>query len=304
MQFILPVESIIQNKGGVILYDVDSNKILKQYVHNKEWTRVGWRGGKLYKGYLIATDWNDLHYFNIEKWKYEKTFKKSTFNDLHYIEVHNDKLYVVNTGIDAIEIFNDPMNPKFEKIIFLFDQNPQIFKKRNIDLNVKYNTMMKVKPHSCHPNCISFDKKRILITCFGKNQKFNSGEVIELNSGKCLFKGRKFDCHDGIYYENDFYLTNTRHDTILVYKNLYNSKLPMNSPSKRIKIGAGKGWWRGMIIIDDIIYVFASDGYRKKRTTIRMAKINIKTGERNRVKLPVIDGIYWDTIYQPNLYKR
>lgn len=303
MQFILPVESIIQNKGGVILYDVGSNTILKQYVHDKQWTRVGWRGGKLHGDYLIATDWTDLHYFNVKKWQYEKTFKKNTFNDLHYVEVHDGKLYIVNTGLDAIEIFNNPMDPKFEKMIFLFDQNPDIFKKRELNLDLKYNEMMKVKPHSCHPNCIAFDKKRILVTCFGKSQRFNSGEVVELNSGKCLFRGRRFDCHDGIFHGNDFYLTHTRHDTILYYRDLYNTKLPMQ-PTKRIKIGAGKGWWRGMVIVDDVIYVFASDGYRKKKTTIRMATVNRKTGERSKVKLPVVDGIHWDTIYQPNLYKR
>ena len=303
MQFILPVESIIQNKGGVILYDVGSNTILKQYVHDKQWTRVGWRGGKLHGDYLIATDWTDLHYFNVKKWQYEKTFKKNTFNDLHYVEVHDGKLYIVNTGLDAIEIFNNPMDPKFEKMIFLFDQNPDIFKKRELNLDLKYNEMMKVKPHSCHPNCIAFDKKRILVTCFGKSQRFNSGEVVELNSGKCLFRGRRFDCHDGIFHGDDFYLTHTRHDTILYYRDLYNTKLPMQ-PTKRIKIGAGKGWWRGMVIVDDVIYVFASDGYRKKKTTIRMATVNRKTGERSKVKLPVVDGIHWDTIYQPNLYKR
>lgn len=300
MQFILPVESIIQNKGGVILYDVESNKILKQYVHDKKWTRVGWRGGKLHGDYLIATDWTDLHYFNVRKWKYEKTFTKTTFNDLHYVEVHNDKLYVVNTGLDAIEIFNDPMNPKFESIEFLFDKN-DIFQKRQLNLTSKYNERMKVKPHSCHPNCIAFDKKRILVTCFGKGQKINTGEVIELNSGKRLFKNKNFDCHDGIFHGRDYYLTHTRHDTILVYENLYGTKLPME-PTRKIKIGAGKGWWRGMVIVGDTIYVFASDGYRKKKTTIRMATVNLKTGERSKVKLPILRDVHWDTIYQPNFY--
>jgi len=301
LQFILPVESIIQNKGGVILYDPIANKILKQYVHDKKWTRVGWRGGKVYKKYLIATDWSDLHYFNIKSWKYEKTFKKSTFNDLHYVEVYNDKLYVVNTGLDAIEIFNTPLNPQFEKIEFLFEKRADIFKQRNFDLNKNYNELMKVKPHSCHPNCISFDKKRIFITCFGKNQKLNSGEVIELNNNKKLFNRRNYDCHDGIFYNNDYYLTHTRHDIILVYKDLYTSKIPME-PTKKIRIGGGKGWWRGMVIVDDVIYIFASDGYRNKKTTIRMATINLKTNKKTKIKLPVVDGIHWDTIYQPNFY--
>lgn len=300
MQLILPVESIVQNKGGVILYDPDSNKILKQYVHDKKWKRVGWRGGKVFNDYLIATDWSDLHYFNVKTWRYEKSFKKNTFNDLHYVEVHNDKLYIVNTGLDAIEIFKNPLDPEFEKMEFIFDKDPSIFQKRKLNLDMKYNEELKIKPHSCHPNCIAFDTKRIFVTCFEKKKKAGTGEVIELNSGKRLFESN-FDCHDGIFYKNDFYLTQTRYNRILVFKNLYNSKIPI-PVTKKIEIGAGKGWWRGMLIIDDIIYIFASDGYRRKRATIRMVTINKKTGKRTKVRLPSIDGVYWDTIYQPNLF--
>ena len=129
MQFILPVESIVQNKGGVVLYDPESNKIIKQYVHNKQQQgiRVGWRGGKLYDQYLIVTDFTDLHYFNVKKWKYEKSFKKDTFSNLHYIGIYDDRLYVVNTGLQAIEIFKNPLDPKFEKLISLVDLNSCIY---------------------------------------------------------------------------------------------------------------------------------------------------------------------------------
>lgn len=301
MKLILPVESIVQNLGGVVLYDVDSNKILKQYVHDKKWKRVGWRGGKVYGDYLIATDWSDLHYFNIREWKYEKTFKKNTFNDLHHIQIHNDKMYVVNTGLDAIEIFNNPMNPEFEKIEFVFKKNPKLFKDRAIVLNENYNTMLKVKPHSCHPNCIEFDKKRIFVTCFAKEQRINTGEIIELNSGKRVTR-KHYDCHDGMFYGDDFYTTRTRHATILIFKNLRNGAIPME-PVETIKIEAGKGWWRGMVIYNNMLYVFASDGYRKKKTTVRIAIVNLKTRKTSKFRLPSIDGVHWDTIYQPNLWE-
>lgn len=299
MKFIIPVESIFQNLGGVILYDPHENKILKQYVHNKKWTRVGWRGGKLYNNILIATDWSDLHYFDVDKWKYIKTFTYKTFNDLHYIEIRGNKLFVVNTGLDAIEIFKNPMKPEFLERIFLFEKNPKIFDKRNIDLNQSFNTMLKQKPHSAHPNCICFNDKNIVVTCFDKKQKINTGEFIDLESGKRLTK-RCFDCHDGVFYKGDFYTTHTRHESIIKFSNLYNEK--PNRPSQRIKIGR-RGWWRGMIINNDIAYVFASDGYKNKKTTARIARVSLNGKTRTNYKLPVVDGIYWDTIYQPNLYE-
>lgn len=300
MRFILPVESIVQNLGGVILYDPMENKILRQYVHDKKWKRVGWRGGKLIDDILIATDWQDLHYFDVRKWKYLKAFKKSTFNDLHYVEINNDKLYIVNTGLDAIEIFNYPFDPKFIELIHVYKRNKEIFKQRDIDLTENHNEKLKIKPHSCHPNCISFDKKRIFVTCFGKEQRFNTGEVIELNSGKRLTK-KCFDCHDGIFYKNDFYLTRTRNATVLIFEDLWSTKIPMR-PTRSIKLG-NRGWWRGMIIQNDILFVFASDGYKRKKVTARLCIYNLKTGKNKKQKLPVLDGIYWDTIYQPNIWE-
>ena len=53
-------------------------------------------------------------------------------------------------------------------------------------------------------------------------------------------------------------------------------------PTDKIKIDSRKGWWRGMLIINDLIYAFASDGYRRKKTTIRMATINLKTGAKSK----------------------
>lgn len=296
MKLIIPVESIIQNKGGVILYDVTTNRILKQYVHEKKWKRCGWRGGKLYGNFLIATDWSDLHYFNIKTWEYKKTFKKNTFNDLHYVEIFDGQLYIVNTGLDAIEIFDSPMNPQFKEIIFLFDKNPKLFEKRKINLNHTYNLEMKVKPHIAHPNCITSNGKNIFVTCFGKNKKINSGEIIRLNSGeKCTKKN--FDCHDGQFYNKKFYTTWTRHSQILEF-----DSLKYSMPSRRINIGS-KGWWRGMVINDNIIYIFASDGYKRAKKTTRLAIINLKNQKKKIQKLPIVDGVYWDTIYQPNIYE-
>jgi hypothetical protein len=301
MQFVIPVESFVQNLGGVILYDPIENKILKQYVHDKKWKRVGWRGGKVHGDYLIATDWQDLHYFNIKNWKYEKTFKKNTFNDLHYLEIYNGKLYVVNTGLDAIEIFNRPMRPQFEELIFLFDKNKKLFKNRQLKKNGVYNDKLKIKPHSAHPNCIAFDKKNILVNCFGKEQRNHTGEVIELKTGRRVIK-KNFDCHDGIYYKNDYYLTRTRAATILKFKNLANKQFPVAKVDQVFRVGK-KGWWRGMIIHDDIAYVFASDGYRRRKTTAKMATVNLKTGEKRTQKIPSLDNVHWETIYQPSIYE-
>lgn len=303
MKLVIPVESIVQKKGGVILYDPEKNEILKQYVHDKSWKyeRVGWRGGCIYGNYLIATDWTDIHIFNYKEWKYVKTFKKNTFNDLHYVDVHGDKLYVVNTGLDAIEIFSNPLNPKFEEIKFVFEANKKLFgSDRKINVKEKYNEKFKIKPHLCHPNCICFIGDKKIITCFAKKQRIGSGEIIDLKTGERLSE-KNYDCHDGLIHNGNFYATRTRHAQILRFDNILEQKWPMK-PTQVYHIKK-PGWWRGMVIYGNTVYVFASDGYRKKKTTMRMAKVNLKTSKRNIVKLPEVDGVFWDTVYEPNIWE-
>lgn len=306
MELVIPIESIVQSKGGVILYDPDKNEILNQYVHDKEWNyhRVGWRGGAIYNKYLIATDWTDLHFFNLKKWKYEKTFKKNTFNDLHYLTIFDNKLYVVNTGLDAIEIFNDPLDPKFEKIEFVFKACSGIFKHRKINLEKNYNKMFKIKPHVSHPNSITVTNKLKIVTCFRKDFTYGTGEIVDLNSGKKVSK-HTFDCHDGVIYNGDFYTSHTKFSTILKFDKIRKRPIPYNLPSKRIKIGPN-GWWRGMVIHDDKAYVFSSDGY-KARAKCRacLAIVDLNTNKRVIKKIPVGEGgINWDTVYQPLIWKK
>lgn len=300
MKFIIPVESISQQKGGVILYDPEDNKILAQYVHDKTWKyRVGWRGGILYKDYLIATDWTELHYFNHSTWKYERTFKKKSFNDLHYLNIKDDKLYVVNTGIDTIEIFDNPLQPKFVTDIRVFERSPKVFRQRKIDRSEQYNLRFKVKPHAAHPNSICFDKRRIYITCFEKDGRRNSGEIVTLNGKRLTRPG--FSCHDSHIYNGDFYTTQTRQAKLLVFNDIANRRFPIQRPDKMIPLRR-HGWWRGCVISKGNAYIFASK-YSKRPVGALMCTLNLKTGKTKFCTLPKYNGMAWDTIYQPNLYE-
>jgi len=297
MKFIIPVESIIQNAGGVILYDPLENKIIEQYVHHKKWRRSGWRGGVLYKDYLIATDWQDLHYFNWKKWKYEASLSKSTFNDLHYLVVDNHQLYIVNTGLDAIEIINDPLKLDGSVNIFVFDRIRGMTK-RDIDLNYDWSKEYKLRPHVAHPNCLAIEGSYMFTTCFeNETRGKKTGRVVELNTGQTVLENH--NCHDGNFYDGDFYLSGTREHQIYVLYELMERKWPVKI-DKKINIGK-PGWWRGMVIVDDKAFIFASYAYGEN-SSCRMAVIDLQTQKTIEIKtLPKHNKYQWDTIYQPQL---
>lgn len=301
MKLIIPVESMSQNKGGVILFDCNRNSILNEYVHDREWDRVGWRGGIIYKNYLIATDWNYLHFFDIKNWKHISSYTKNTFNDLHYLNLNRDKkLFVVNTGIDAIERLkiNDDLSLTPEKIWFVFNRNKK-FTKRDIDLSYNYNEHLKVKPHVTHPNCITFLNGHTFVTCFeNETRKERTGCIVDLKTGKIVLNNR--NCHDGVIYRNNLYVSETRSNKVLVIKNVLGRKWPVE-PDEEIRLNSN-GWWRGMTIFRSTLYLFASYGYGKSGSC-KMAKIDLRTKETKVVRIPKYSNMEWNAIYQPNVLK-
>jgi len=301
MKFIIPVENIITNNGGLILYDPIHNAILSQYVHNKHWIRSGWRGGVVYKDYFITTDWQDLHYFNLKTWKYEYSYKNTVFNDLHYLVINDDKLYIVNTGLDSIEIFHNPLKPIFINRRFVFQSNLNRFTQRDINLNREWNKEYKIRPHVCHPNCLTIHNDMMLTTCFeNETRGHKTGCIIDINNGKILLD--KHNCHDGIIYKGDFYTSGTRENKIYIIKNII--KRRKNWPLKPDDVINIKedGWWRGMIIKDDILVLFASYGYGKTRAS-KVAVVDLKTKLVAIKTLPQFEGRKWDTVYQPQLFE-
>lgn len=297
MKFIIPVESIMQNKGGVILYDPEKNKILNQYVHDKTWQRSGWRGGIIHKGYFITTDWQDIHYFNIKKWQYEASLSMNIFNDLHYLKIKDGKLYIVNTGLDAITIVDDPLKLKGIETTFIWDKVKEV-KRKSIDMKHDWSKEYKTNPHSCHPNCIEFDHENTFVTCFEDHTRGKrTGRIIELNSGQIVLD--RHNCHDGNMYQGNFFLSGTRENQIYKIDDIAFRRWPVGID---VKINIGRpGWWRGMIIHKNLLYIFASYAYGEN-SACKMAVIDLTTNRTIDIKiLPKHEGIKWDTIYQPNL---
>lgn len=307
-KLLVPVETTTHNKGGVVLYDVDKNKIIKEYIHSRQdgfTKRLGWRGGVLYKNkYLITTDWTHLHYFDIYDWKVIRSVTYNTFNDLHYLQIINHEndeyLYIANTGIDAIERLRNPLNIVNKETFFVFDLNER-FEKRKIDLNHKWNNKYKTSPHVAHPNCITPYKDHIFITCFeDSSRKNNTGCVVDFTTGKILID--KKNCHDGNIDSGNFYIVESRENKLLTVNNFRNKKWPANI-DEEMKI-RNKGWWRGMIINKGKLYLFSSKNYKSGHGPAKLAVCNLRNKSKTwRVKEFPGSSYKWENIYEPVVFE-
>ena len=307
-KLLVPVESTTHNKGGFVLYDANKNKIEEEYIHGGSegfQKRLGWRGGILYEGkYLITTDWTHLHYFDIDQWKYIKSITYNTFNDLHYLQIiKNDEdhfLYIANTGIDAIEKVKNPLNPQNKETKFIFELNNR-FEKRNINLDNNWNKKYKVSPHVAHPNCISPFGKHIFITCFeDSSRRNNTGCIVDMYTGKILLD--KQNCHDGNIYNNNFYTVESRENKLLCINNFINKKWPVRI-DEEMKI-ANKGWWRGMVISKNKLYLFSSKNYKSGHGPAKIATCSLNNKSKTwKVKKFPKSSYEWENVYEPVLFE-
>lgn len=176
-----------------------------------------------------------------------------SFTDLHHVVIRNDCLYVVNTGIEAIQIFN--MQGKLIDEYALVD-NPTW---KSLENNSDMRLIASTKPHYIHPNYVFFINGEPWVTRFQNKDAvslFNSSEKINLNYSN----GRP---HDGHIVGEFIYFTLT--DGYVVVINKENKKLEelinLNEIHYKNKI---LGWCRGVEILGEYAYVGFSGMRRSK----------------------------------------
>ena len=170
------------------------------------------------------------------------------FNDIHHVSLIDNKIYIVNTGLDAIAVF-DRDNLKLVEIISVLDGKK--FDPQKID----YRKINSTKPHRSHPNYIFKYKGMIWITRFYQQDIFN---IITKQSIKISDVG----IHDGFVSNEDIYFTSVDGNVIKLNSNNevinYNLNLIKNNTKPL-------GWCRGLYINNTDFYVGFS---RLRRTKI------------------------------------
>lgn len=158
------------------------------------------------------------------------TIEDKQFNDLHEITLHNNQLYVANTGYESVDII-DLSTKRIERIDLLGE---------NIRKNrPEYNQDQDTKPHLHHISCITIDDNENIILGMVRQQRI-------LNLTKWEWIGTKYSSpvHDVDFINGKIWFTT-------VGGLISNSEATWNLADYQSEIG----WTRGLAVTDEGMFV-------------------------------------------------
>ena len=152
------------------------------------------------------------------------------FNDLHSIEIHNNHLYIANTGNESVDIINLETRG-LERIDLLGEAMRKV--------RPLYSQDRDTKPHLHHVSSVTIDEEGDMIIGLVRQQRI-------LNLGKWEWIGSKHSSpvHDVEYIDGKIWFTT-------VGGMISNSEQTWNLADYQSELG----WTRGLAVTDEGMYV-------------------------------------------------
>ena len=199
----------------------------------------GFAGGTIHNKQLWVCTANQVLAYRLDNWQLQHVIDNPLFNDLHHILADDDGLYVVNTGLEAID-YLDHSGKLVKRTMLTSDELTQ---KRIV--SAKEFRTSTTEPHLMHANhCVKNYKGQLLVTLARQRQVLNLDEWD--------WASPEFDAppHDGImaYYPPD-------KKTYLWVTNVHGTIIACSDKKRIIKswnlkdYGIPPGWVRGVAVL-------------------------------------------------------
>jgi len=267
--FIQEVDVFQKTKSDIIRF-APPNSLL---VPRKGFTGACWMG-KARKSDLLVCGFSALFRFSPPNWKLTGILHQPCMNDLHHVAVCDQKIYIVNTGLESIDIFDilgvyqgsfsfhpawinkerlNGITPSRKEWVPLLEVGWQ---ERSFSItddppdeeyyqSDKSNFHQKIIKDFIHLNHITILPSQILVTSLSHKCVYdvsNFNKRIEITNGYP---------HDGIVYNNHFWITCVD-GTIIAYKIEHGIVTNKISYTKNIfEHTNNRGWCRGILIQDN-----------------------------------------------------
>lgn len=212
-------------------------------------TNIIFKSASLYKNLLYVPTETEIKVIDIRTMEQQETYSLPSFNDLHHVIRQNDRLFIANTGLDAVTEL-DLITKEVNHHLVL--ENTLT---RPLD-NIDYRQTASTKPHLAHPNfCFELNNEIWVTRC-------DFMDAVAINDkNKRLFIGDGL-VHDGVVSGKYVYFT-TVEGRIKVYDK---ATLRMHADVD-VKIIAPEfqGWFRGICPIGQGSVLIAMSKPRKSK---------------------------------------
>lgn len=248
------------SKALVCQIEIDSNKQLTR-VNQLEYmpergceisasdTNIIFKSASLYQNLLYVPTETEIKIIDITTMEEQEAYSLACFNDLHHVIKHNDKLFIANTGLDAVTELNVITNEVNHHLAL--DQTLI----RPLD-NVDYRQIASTKPHLAHPNfCFELNNEIWVTRC-------DLMDAVAINDkSKRLFIGDGL-VHDGVVSGKFVYFT-----TVDGHIKVYDKATLKMHADVAVKTIAPEyqGWFRGICPISQGSILIAMSKPRKSK---------------------------------------
>lgn len=250
-------------KAVIQIIDWKRKKVLKEieYAPPKEHLgkdlSIQFKGAYIYGIFYYVVTNTEVLCYNLNTWILEDIISLPCFNDLHGVMRKDDLLYIVNTGLEVIQVFD----LKKRKIINEYNMASTPTYER-FDPYTDYRQIATTKPHEAHVNHVFNIDDNIWATRGQKRDaiSLDSSDQIELppsvNGEKIIL------CHDGIIRFDKLYFTTV--DAHIIAYDPTNKELLDDLDVRKINnTKYNLGWTRGLEIVGENAFL----GLSKMRPT-------------------------------------
>lgn len=180
--------------------------------------------------YVWACFSNLIVKISLDDFSIQDMIENEYFNDLHSIEIHNNHLYIANTGNESVDII-DLETRGLERIDLLGEAMRKV--------RPLYSQNQDTKPHLHHVSSVTIDEEGDMIIGLVRQQRI-------LNLGKWEWLGGKHSSpvHDVEYIARKIWFTT-------VGGMISNSEQTWNLADYQSELG----WTRGLAVTDEGMYV-------------------------------------------------
>ncbi len=286
MKYIIPI-SYFENDGSSKLIEADlkneSVRVLLEYkpenimlLPSKGFTRIDWSSNR---NLFFVGGFNEILLIKPESFQIEDKWHSPDMNDIHDVKVYGNKIYIVNTGKESIDIYSDFGN--FISSIQFHSQRVHDLRLkginidcRNLDIkqSIKYPSDMYINKAEVDDNYYTpiesdapFHQRKI-VDCYHLNHicktkyqtlvtMFMQKQIFDLNNMEVVISDLNSHPHDGFIFQDEFWIT-------CVDGNILCYKIINGLVTKEIKccydifaLTGHTGWCRGLWVTKDYLII-------------------------------------------------
>ncbi len=232
---------------------------------------------------LFVCGFSALYQICAKTWQVKAILHQACMNDLHHVYIEQNRLYLVNTGLDRIDCFDSqqghflgsyslvpawvtghtlrsnsaqrPINTRWQTT-HAFSVRHNSDNETTINLGSYYQTTDHLPFHQrkvqdcVHPNHITRVYNHLLVT------RFRDRALQDIYTWEYILRDLPGYPHDGCVFENQFWLTTTN-GMLLSYTFNHDHSLHL-IPYKKIALFERypyTGWCRGLLVTQDFVVV-------------------------------------------------